>query len=251
MTDFYNDFLNIIKDGVKDLNRDDLYREPILGISTADDPLYLKLKELIGSWHKTPVELFSEAKAVISYFVPFTKEVTKSPTTAADIAPQWAEAYVVINDAFEGINDKLSSYLQDHGYGSYKIAATHTYDPKVLKSLWSHRSAAVVSGLGQFGANTLVITDKGSSGRFCTLLTSAPIAPTAYQTPVYCFYEKDGTCLNCVKKCPVSALEANNVDKFNCHDNVLMVNAKLVEATIGFADACGKCISSCPVAYLD
>ncbi len=251
MTDYYNSILNLIEKEVKAINRDDLFREPILAISSPYDEAYSRLKEIIGPWHKNPEELFPSVKSVISYFVPFTKEIAKSPSLSEEVSKGWAEAYIVINEAFDNINSSIEKHLRRDGYESFSIAGTHTYDPSELKSLWSHRSAAVIAGLGDFGINTLVITDKGSGGRFCTVLTEAPIPVTEYKAPCYCLHKKNGSCKLCIKVCPVSAIEIDKVDFFNCHDNILMKNAKMLESSVGFADVCGKCISSCPYAYME
>ncbi len=251
MNNYYNDIINLINSELDKINRYDLFRSALVSISDPFNPLYLQLKSLIGPFHKNPDEIFPEVKSIISYFIPFTKEVTVSPISSPNIAHKWAESYILLNSAFDIINNSLYDYFKSLNYESMGIAGTHTYDPKNLQSMWSHRSAAVISGLGDFGANRLVITDKGSSGRFCTFLTSAKIEPTNTTTKTYCLYKKNGSCLICLDKCPVSALKQDTFDRFNCHDNVLIKNAKLMNDTIGFADACGKCISSCPYAYIN
>lgn len=82
---------------------------------------------------------------------------------------------MVINEYFNYINDEISKYLVSKGHVAKDIAPTHTYDPKVLKSTWSHRSAAAIAELGVFGLNRMLITEKGSSGRYGTIITSAPL----------------------------------------------------------------------------
>ncbi|MEE0775573.1 MAG: hypothetical protein U0M15_00735 [Bacillota bacterium] len=69
------EIVQIIKTSVKEVGRTDLLRETLCGFSSADDKRYDDLKRIIGPWHLTPKELMPGAKTVISYFVPFTKEV--------------------------------------------------------------------------------------------------------------------------------------------------------------------------------
>ena len=164
----------IIKE-INALKRSDLFREPIVEFSSAKDDRYEELKEVIGEWHLNPTELLPEAESVISYFVPFTKDVISQPKTVKDGSPLWAESYLVINEYFNHINEAISNYLTHKGYIARTIPSTHTYDPKDLKSTWSHRSAAAIAGLGSFGVNRILITEKGSGGRFCTVLTSAAL----------------------------------------------------------------------------
>jgi len=241
----------IITNQIIALDRPDLFREPIVAFSAADDKRYGELKEIIGEWHLNPTELLSEAKSVISYFVPFTKEVASEPKKVEGGSPLWSEAYQEINEHFDNINQAVSDYLNGLGYSTKTIKATHTYDPKDMRSMWSHRSAAAIAGLGSFGANKLLITEKGSGGRFCTILTSAILEADQNSIENKCHYLKNGSCGLCFKICPVNALSPDSIDKFVCQDEVNKNEAKLKETTkLQSADTCGKCISVCPFAHI-
>lgn len=240
-----------IKHEVASLNRPDLFREPLVGFSAAADPRYDELKQIIGAWHQHPKELLPDAKSVISYFVPFTKEVIKAPKNKKMATPLWGEAYLVINEGFDHINGILCTFLQEQGYSAQMIPATHTFDPKDMKSLWSHRSAAAIAHLGVFGANRLLITEKGSGGRFCTVLTSAPLEPSEATLSNPCLYLKDGSCGACFKACPINALQADHFDAFGCQARTKRNESFLHDkAVLSGADVCGKCIAACPVAYI-
>lgn len=97
----------IIGDTLAELNRPDLYRSPLVAFSSAHDPEYSRLKNIIGDWHLLPVELLTEAKSAISYFIPFTREVALAPRKAANPSALWAEAYQEINKHFEKINQAV------------------------------------------------------------------------------------------------------------------------------------------------
>jgi epoxyqueuosine reductase QueG len=117
--------------------------------------------------------------------------------------------------------------------------------------MWSHRSAAAIAGLGTFGANKLLITEKGSGGRFCTILTSAVLKANQVPIESKCLYLKNGSCGLCFKICPVNALFPDSIDKFACQNEVNKNEAKPKESTnLQSADTCGKCISVCPFAYI-
>lgn len=239
----------IIGEQIRDAGRPDLFREPICGFSAADDSRYHGLKTIVGPWHKDPVELLPEAKSVISYFVPYTGTLPRSVKREEPVSALWGEAYVVLNNLFDVIGEKLTAFLSQQGYYVLPIAGTHTYDPEKLQSMWSHRSAAAISGLGSFGANRLLITEKGSSGRFCTVLTSAPLEPSPSPAPDRCLYYKNGSCLLCVRACPVGALKPDGFEPFTCHDRLLENVERL--SSLGYCDVCGKCIASCPLAYIE
>ncbi len=242
----------IISNKVSELKRPDLYREPLVSFSSADDERYDELKELIGEWHLTPKELLSDAKSVISYFVPFTEAVVKEPINMKEASPLWGQTYQEINSYFNVINEAVSDYLIELGYSVVTIKSTHVYDPKTMNCVWSHKSAAVISGLGDFGINKLIITEKGSGGRLCTIITSATLKTNRASTENKCLYIKNGTCGLCLNVCPVKALSAETIDKFACEDE-LNRNGRFLKKTqeLEKASVCGKCISICPFAYIE
>ena len=173
------------------------------------------------------------------------------PKTCKHASILWSDAYQTINSYFEEINDAVKRYLIFQGYQAVTIKATHTYDPKDLKSMWSHRSAAVIAGLATLGANRLAITEKGSGGRFCTVITSAKLQPNQNPIEEKCPYKKNGSCGLCFKACPVGALRPDGMDKFACQDEVNRNEELLRKETNLIADTCGKCISVCPFAYIE
>jgi len=242
----------VIISTVQSLNRPDLFRAPIVSFSSADDEKYLELKQLVGDWHLLPGELLPDAKSVISYFVPFTKEVVYEPKAAKHGSFLWSEAYQEINRHLDMVNDAVVWLLEERGYKGQTIKATHTYSQEDLKSMWSHRSAAVIAGLGTFGLNKLVITEKGSGGRFCTVITSAHLEIRAEPMERMCLHVKDGKCGLCIEACPVKAIKIDSIDKFVCQDELNKNERLMKEASpLQMADTCGKCISVCPLAYLE
>lgn len=251
----------IITDSVKNINRPDLFRKPLVSFSSVKDKRYQQLKEIIGPWHAVPKELLSTAESVISYFVPFTKEVAIHPNCSDKASVLWAEAYQEINRYFVRINDAVCSFLTERGYDAYSVPPTHTYSQTDLKCTWSHRSAAVIAGLGSFGANRLVITAKGSGGRFCSVITSAVLEPCLTPFPQKCLYYTGATCSRCFDACPVGALCPDSFLKFTCQDKLNQNEIELLQGNtasgaytarvdLNSADICGKCISACPFCYI-
>lgn len=242
---------DIIESGVAELERPDLFRTPLVGFSAADDPRYHALKEIVGDWVREPVELFPDAKSVISYFVPFTKLVARSTRKTERETPLWGEAYVVMNAAFDHISQAVCAYLDEEGCSSYMIQATHTYNEADMKSMWSHRSAAAIAGLGYFSANRMLVTAKGSGGRFCSVLTSAALEGVSEVPENACPYLADESCGLCFKACPVHALKPGSIYRPACQA-VTRENEQLLSASIGLdgADTCGRCVGICPLSYI-
>ena len=242
----------IIEEKIAELKRPDLFRVPLVAFSDARNSRYEDLKQQIGPWHCSPRELLPEAESVISYFVPFTKEVVSQPKCVADGSALWSEAYQEINAYFNDVNQAVRDYLESQGYLAATIPATHTYDPRDLKARWSHRSAAVIAGLASLGANRLAITDKGSGGRFCTVITSAKLESNAKPALERCLYFKNGSCGLCFRACPVGALRPDGMDKFACQDELNKNQERIRrETALVSADTCGKCISICPFSYIE
>ncbi len=247
-----NRIIEVIREAIVSLERPDLFREPLVSFSSAEDERYPRLKTLIGDWHALPEELLPGAKSIVSYFVPFTEEVVDGPRSVQNGSPIWGEAYIVINAYFNEINRLICSELESHGHRALAMKPTHTYDPKELKASWSQRSAAAIAGIGAFGANRMLITEKGCGGRYCSVITTARLKPNTVPAQERCLYHLDGSCGLCFDICPVGALSAGAFEKFVCQTELNRNGALLVESDhIVGADTCGKCISVCPVAYIE
>lgn len=240
-----------IVDAVAAFGRSDLYRCPIVSFSNAQDQRYAQLKDIVGDWMMLPTAIMPTAKSVICYFIPFTQKVVKEPTEGLSNTFLWAESYEESQKLFDTINAQVGILLADSGFEVMAIPGTGTYSQQELKSGWSHRSAAAIAGLGTFGANRLLITQKGSGGRFCSLLTSARLTANKVPPKNKCFYIQDSSCGLCHKICPGKAFAGNGFDKFRCN-SVLLENQKTNKENGGFdSDVCGKCISVCPMGYIE
>lgn len=245
------DLTEIIENAVRELDRPDLYREPIVAFSSADDPRYESLRQIVGDWVRTPREFLGSAQSVVSYFVPFTREVAAAPRHNPQESVLWGESYAVINAYFERINDAICRHLTERGYDAEPVPATHTYNEADMKSAWSHRSAAAIAGLGYFSANRMLVTEKGSGGRYCTVFTSAPTTLRREPPKNRCPYLADGSCGKCFQSCPAGALEPGTIDRHACQAVTRQNEKRIFEKSgIAEADVCGKCISVCPLAYL-
>lgn len=71
-------------------------------------------------------------------------------------------------------------------------------------SRWSERHAAYISGLGTFGLHKGLITERGTCGRFVSVLTDLPLPPTP--RPYTGLYDYCTHCGACVRRCPVGAI---------------------------------------------
>ncbi|RLC61848.1 MAG: epoxyqueuosine reductase, partial [Chloroflexi bacterium] len=92
-----------------------------------------------------------------------------------------------------------------------------------------------------FGRHHMVITDAGCAGRFGSLVLDAelPVTPVSPRSQERCLYFHAGSCLECVTRCPVDALDSHRLDKQRCYRRLLDVAQGYED--LGLADVCGKC----------
>lgn len=242
------EIIELINESVSDSDNEEFFRNPLVGFSSANDPLYNDLKEIVGPHHFHPQDILPEAKTVVSFFIPFSKEVVASNRKGEYCSREWAESYVKANGLIDHISNKLIHYLAGKDIKAATIKATHTYDERTLKSAWSHRSAAYIAGLGRFGLNRMIISKAGSAGRYGSVVISQEIEGDKRPEEYICTYYKNGKCKICVDACPVKALHIDGFDRFKCYDR-LLENAKRFQ-DIGLCDACGKCVVACPFATI-
>ena len=252
-TDLRQKIEEIIKAKVKEIGRPDLFREPMVGFASCDMPELVNIKETVGPWHKLPEDQLPGARTVIAFCVPSTQEVAKSPAGSKFSGLVWSEAYDLINENFVIISNAVVDFLRSQGYEASTFKATNDYDHSDPVSSWSHRTMACAAGLGTFGLNRILMTRKGSAVRYCSLVTDAVIEPTGpYDGPV-CLGLNGGSCDICLKACPVDALTRwFDGGKFDCQE--LQDNyhdLMLEEWSVDTSGTCGKCISSCPLCYIE
>ncbi|MHC4945272.1 MAG: 4Fe-4S binding protein [Planctomycetota bacterium] len=224
-----------------------LWETPLTGFAAADDPLFDRLKSAVGPTHAMPQDLLKEARTVIAFFLPFLIDLAKTNKKGRDASREWAIAYLETNRLIHDLSEHLKQFLESRGHAACLMPATHNFDPKRLKSDWSHRHVADIAGLGRFGFNNMMITDKGCCGRIGSLITSLAVEADARPEGEACLYRLDGTCLKCVDRCVNDALLEDRFDRFKCHEMCLQ-NEKL-HLSLGKADVCGKCLVTVPCSH--
>jgi epoxyqueuosine reductase QueG len=223
------------------------WEEPLIAFADANDPLFRKLKEVVNANHALPSDLLNNAKTVIAYFIPFTKETTLSNIKGIKASKKWTIAYIETNQLIANVNEALSRMLNTCGFKAATTPPTHNFDERKLTSLWSHKHIAFIAGLGKFGIHRMIITEKGCCGRLGSVITDAKIAPTKRNNKESCLYKTNRTCGLCVKQCVFGALKVNDLDKHKCYAQCLK-NAQTY-AELGLADVCGKCIANVPCSF--
>lgn len=242
-----NKIIQLIEQYVKDYTAKTRWREPIVKFASADDEMFIKLKDIISPTHAVPKDFMKDAQTVISYFIPFEKSVVYSNIDGEYSSSQWALAYVETNQLILNLNKYIKKELEKLRYESTIIPATHNFNKNSLISDWSHRHVGYIAGLGKFGLNNMLITEKGCCGRIGSIVTNIKIEPTQRNNEENCLYKSRGICKKCVQRCVNNALRVDSYDRHRCYE-ILLKNAEL-HSNLGLTDVCGKCCVDLPCSF--
>jgi epoxyqueuosine reductase QueG len=219
--------------------------KPLVAYADAADEMFLRLKEAVSPSHSLPTDLLPEARTVVAYFLPFDEAVVRSNIEGRNASAAWARAYVETNQLISDLNSHIADALRAVGYQVATAPPTHNFNPEKLISDWSHRHVAYIAGLGTFGLNNMLITEKGCCGRLGTFVTDLVIEPTKRPDIESCLYKYSGTCIKCVEHCVNDALREDGFDRFKCYEMCLN-NDRLHVDIPGIKDVCGKCLVGVP-----
>ncbi len=212
---------------------------PLMGVADA------------SAWDDPPFRPFVPPEARPQSIMPMARSVVvigiPLPMPAIDSAPSiwYAETYRTVNMLLDLACYRLSLFLEGRGHPSAYIPRDGYAGIEALKrdpaAFFSHRHAAVLAGLGSFGANNSVLTPRyGPRVRFASLLTAAELPADA---PL-----EEGLCIDCglcATKCPAAAIDDRGYPEGRTD----------AQACIAYTDGlrrkgispCGVCVRVCPV----
>ena len=229
-----------------------IYEEPLVAFASAHDPLYEEFKDekVIGPNHLLPTDWLPDARSVLVYFLPFTKEIVESnrleglPSGEWYLSRYWGEIF----------NDRVRDYVVDvlgEGHGAVAPARTERFEQYyAVTSNWSERHSAYAAGLGSFCLSYSFITEKGCAGRFGSVVTNAEFKPTPRTVSFLmenCIYDDNGTCGKCISRCPAGAISPDKKDHALCLDFIMeKIIAEYPKEYVYYAGGCGKCQTNVP-----
>jgi len=157
----------------------------------------------------------------------------------------YRELYNTVNALLDQYTYRLSNFLNDRGHPSIFVPRDGYGSIKVLLenpiAFFSHRHAALLSGLGSFGISNMILTPEyGPRIRFGSIFTEAVLPADPLIGKQLCT-----RCMRCVDMCPSKSLSKQDypdglTDKMACAG----YSARLNERSIS---PCGICIKVCPV----
>lgn len=249
--DYYvgNEPANRLPDGMK------IFEQPLLGFAYAGDPIYKEFTKegVIGSLFILPEEWLPEAKTVISYFLPFSEHIRLSNYGGPPTSIEWLHARFLGEEFNQDVRKFLLAELENKGGKAIAPALQENYfaDYDSFSSNWSERHIAYAAGLGSFGLNRSLITEKGLAGRFGSLITNLSFSATSRsEGGVFenCPFYTDESCSVCVKRCPSGAIKKEGKDKAACN-RYTRVEDHMQEIRLQFGyghSVCGKCQVNVP-----
>ena len=238
-----------------------IFDDPIFALGDADDQYFARLKDpsIVGEHFMLPKEWLSQAKTVISFFLPFSKMV-KNSNKKDKLWPSegWLHGRIegqtllnslslqlhkeLLKQGYQSIIPSLSkSYWSRSGYNTdNQIIDDQTRNLPVFTSNWSERHVGFVCGLGTFGLSRGLITKKGVAGRFGSMITDLHMEPDMREYDH--FSEYCSGCGECIKQCPVHAISfKEGKSHFLCSEFLEKIRIKY-QPRFG----CGKCQVNVP-----
>jgi hypothetical protein len=243
-----------------------MFDEPLVGFSSAADPLYAFFKKDIGDPYTTPIDHFraafldrtitAEDLSVIAWILPLTRQ-TKNDNRKETAQPseRWARTRL--------FGEKFNVALANYVAGILNAQGTDALVPSLspaaragisqkygMATSWSERHAAFVSGLGTFGLCDGLITKKGKAMRCGSVIARIAVPPTPRPYAGHhdwCLFYAKGTCKACIQRCPAGALSKQGHDKNRCREYLFGVTKPYIQEKYNIdIYGCGLCQTKVP-----
>ena len=158
--------------------------------------------------------------------------------------------YHLLNDQLDALVTLGAQWLMDAGYQAVAQTRAFVHQSETdYSTLLPHKTVATRAGLGWIGKCALLVTQEfGSAVRISSLLTDAPLTPSAPVDSSLC-----GKCAICTQHCPAGAVSGKEwspglprdafYNAHRCRESAREISAARLGETITL---CGKCIEVCP-----
>ncbi|MBS3901034.1 MAG: epoxyqueuosine reductase [Dethiobacter sp.] len=180
----------------------------------------------------------------VSFIIPFPRsiieELQEGPSNT------YLHYYRAVNTLIDDLSIRLSTMLEVRGYETFPVPSSQRTGTDRLNSIFPHRIAAYLAGMGWIGKSGCLITQAhGPRVRLGTVLTSAPLPPDK-PLDLIC-----GNCSLCMKECPAQAIEgviftpdtplAERLKPELCDQYQNKVRDRFGKRV------CGLCLAACPI----
>jgi epoxyqueuosine reductase len=212
---------------------------PVVGFASAD-AWDIPLFEPWVPESFRPRSIYPETKSVIVIGLPVSLPVIE---TAPSI--WYHELYRTVNILLDTYSYRIAGFLSQSGFPSVPVPRDGYGSIEVLKekpvAFFSHRHAAFLAGLGNFGVSNMLLTRKfGPRIRFSSIFTTAEIPPDKVMDGALCT-----KCMRCTNSCPVKALNEGEYPSVITDKRACSIRSEALAKR--FSSPCGICIKVCPV----
>jgi epoxyqueuosine reductase QueG len=216
--------------------------DALVGFVSGNDPIFEDYKDIIGTFHLTPVEAYmkyceknkiscsTENLSVVAYILPANQKTKKENLEHSKEMPgeRWAHTRLFGEQANQKLQKYLCSELKKEGINAvapmtqgYMFRIHRKHAKGVWASTWSHRHMAFAAGLGSFGLSDGFINSKGIAMRCGSIIVDYQLPSDASKRPEDPYYYCSN-CGSCIKRCPVGAISfETRHDKQRCSEHVM------------------------------
>ena len=227
-----------------------MYDSPLIGIASANDSYFEEFRKpgIVGPKFILPGEWLQDAKSVISYFLPFTKEIRDSNRKPGLPSEEWVSARIDGESFNNNVRIFLIGLLNELNADAVAPCIDPRFKGEERISNWSERHVAFTAGLGTFGLHRALITAKGSAGRIGSVITTLELRPTERKYKrhdEYCLYLTEEKCGACMRRCPPLAITDKGKDNQICDEYI----GREILSRWAPRYGCAKCNINVPCEY--
>lgn len=238
----------------------EIFDEPIMGYANPEDNLFYEYRDNPQITYNNfipPLDWLPEAKTVISIFFPYTQNVKRGNSLDMKYpSKEWLHARIEGQEIINNCTRFLISSLNGSGYNAISPSLDSNFRASVgtwldtnekltnshYYSNWSERHVAFAAGLGTFGLSKGLITSKGITGRFSSIVTDwRHIISERHYSDIY---EYCNLCGKCISNCPVNAISFEHGKNHTKCSRFIDFTEKKSAPRYG----CGKCQVNVPCA---
>lgn len=224
---------------------------PLIGYAFAKDQRFLDV--LDAGLTKHPKEIYRPGTTVIVSFLPYKPEYVKDNFIETGdknkVSKAWTFAYERSIIVSAHVNTFILDFLDALGRDA-SLSNIHTdWNKELHRPEWSHKIAANIAGMGEFGPNGCIRTEYGPWGRFNSILTEVQLEASGKEME-----GEDGVDIvedyrrftlidnptrvpqRIIDACPCGAISQSGIDRAKCQDYCYTLNESVPEP-----DACGRC----------
>ncbi|MDR0334376.1 MAG: epoxyqueuosine reductase [Methanomassiliicoccaceae archaeon] len=190
--------------------------------------------------NERPRSLMRGSRSVIAIGIPAQRAILATAPSS-----YYTEHYRTINSMLDHAAQRIAMELNILGYPSMFVSRDGYQGIEGLRkdpsSFFSHRHSAYLAGLGSFGMNNMLLTEKnGPRIRFTSVITAAELNYNGPMKKQLCT-----SCRRCMNECPENAVASGTypediTDKRRCVEYSAVLRGKGISP-------CGRCIFVCPV----